>query len=630
MTTAAARCTTESGTRLEWLAVLASSRSGAAPFSRTFGASTDWVLQIQADPGGPLSQSTAENHSCGVLFDGVLHNHAELLTSLRLPVGSTSARLVLEAYTRWGVEFTRHVKGIFALVISDTRERRLVAVRDPLGAYPLFYANDSAGRLLLSTSITSLAAHPGVDRSVNREALADHLAHRWPDAGETFFKAIRRVPAGSRLLSTTAGTRVEIYWDPAPHGEPVKWITEEELESFDDRLTGAVERATSQGRSGIFLSGGLDSIAVAALATDITRRSNRPSPIALSMGFPHKEGNEEPVQRGIAESLGIEQEFMRFHDAAPAGGLLSAVLDHTRDSPAPILNTWNPAYVNLALRGKRRGVEVILSGAGGDEWLTVSPMLTADMLLAGDVTGLSKFLRTWQRSYQMTPMGVFRSTFMTYGLRPVVGLALHRVAPKAWHTNRVRRLLSKTPSWIAPDPALRNELDRRAEASMTSAAPPQGFYFQDVRAGLRHPLASLELEEIFEMGRRLDVRFLHPYWDADIVDMLYRTPPLLLSKNGRAKGLIREPMARRFPMLGLDRQKKLAGTPFFKSILRAEVPKLWRSAGGVPALVDLGIVDVHQVKTVVEAGLTDTTREGLCRIWELLNLETWVQAKMRR
>ena len=345
------------------------------------------------------------------------------------------------------------------------------------------------------------------------------------------------------------------------------------------------------------------------------------------MGFPHKEGNEELVQRGIAETLGIEQEFVRFYDAAPKRGLLAEVLDSSRHSPAPILNTWNPAYTNLALRGKRRGVEVILSGAGGDEWLTVSPTLTADMLLAGDVRGLSKFLTTWQRSYQMTPLSVFRSTFMTYGLRPIIGLAMHRVAPKPWHANRLHRLLRKTPSWIAPDASLRSELDRRSEAAMTSADPPEGFYFQDVRAGLRHPLASMELEEIFEMGRQLDLRFLHPYWDADIVDMLYRTPPLLLSRNGRAKGLIREPMARRFPALGLNRQKKLAGTPFFASILRAEVPTLWRSRGGAPALVEMGIIDDQRVKAMVEDALADSGRQKLCRLWELLNLDAWVQAR---
>ena len=575
---------------LDWVAVLGNRRVPSAMSAVTLGAgAADLCVAIEGDGG--LAQSTAQARACGVLFDGVLYNRADLASSLGVRLDVTAdATLLLHAYERWGVELTRHIKGIFAFVIWDGLERRLLAVRDPLGAFPLFYAKGTAGRLLLSTSIDRIVRHPSVDASVNRAALADHLAHRWPYPAETFYSAVSRIPGGCRLLATPAGTRVERYWDPVPPGEPVNWVTEKELESFDDRLETAVQRAMGQGRSGIFLSGGLDSIAVAAIATDLARRSHGPAPIALSLGFPPP-GGEEPVQRGVATSLGIEQEFVPFGDATPSRGLLASVLDYTRASSSPILNAWHPAYTHLTVRGKRRGVEVILSGAGGDEWLTVSPYLAADLLRSGDLGSLSKFLTTWQRSYRMSPWGVVRGTFWTFGVRPVAGLALHRIAPKTWHANRLARLLRTTRPWVAPDPELRKELDRRTEDGMTPAAPAAGFYFNEIRTGLGHALTSMELEEIFEMGRRLDVRFLHPYWDADVVDMLYRAPPLLLNRGGRAKGMVRETAARRFPTLGLDRQKKLAGTTFFRSVLRAEIPKLWQQSGGAPALAAMGIID---------------------------------------
>ena len=144
--------------------------------------------------------------------------------------------------------------------------------------------------------------------------------------------------------------------------------------------------------------------------------------------------------------------------------------------------------------------------------------------------------------------------------------------------------------------------------------------------GLDHPLTSMELEEIFEMGRRLGIDFRHPYWDADIVHMLYRTPPQLLNRDGRAKALVRSTVARRFPTLGLERQKKIAGTSFFRSVLRREVPDLWKQSGGVPTLVRMGIVDAGAANAMVEASLSEFSREGLSRIWDLLNLDAWVQA----
>ncbi len=128
------------------------------------------------------------------------------------------------------------------------------------------------------------------------------------------------------------------------------------------------------------------------------------------------------------------------------------------------------------------------------------------------------------------------------------------------------------------------------------------------------------------MGRRLDLRFLHPFWDADVVDMLYRTPPALLIRPGRAKAVVRETVARRFPTLGLDRQKKIAGTSFFRSVLREEIPKLWKSSGGVPALAAIGIVDARRTNAMVEAALSRSS-EPLYRVWDLLNLNAWVESR---
>jgi hypothetical protein len=120
---------------------------------------------------------------------------------------------------------------------------------------------------------------------------------------------------------------------------------------------------------------------------------------------------------------------------------------------------------------------------------------------------------------------------------------------------------------------------------------------------------------------------LHPYWDADVVDLLYRTPPQLLSRGGRSKALVRDTVARRFPALGLDRQKKVEGTSFFESILRTEVPRLWKRSGGAPALAKLGVIDAGKTEAMVEASFAEFNREALNRVWELLNLDAWVQSR---
>jgi asparagine synthase (glutamine-hydrolysing) len=579
---------------------------------------------------GRSGPETAHSAAGAVLFDGVLYEREALAGRLGVdPRRFGDAALILQALERSGADVARQIKGLFALVAWDAARGQLIAIRDALGAYPLFYAHGAGGTLLASTSIEALVRHPAVDPAINRAALADHLCHRWPYPDETFYRAVKRVLPGCRLIVDRAGARVERYWDPAPPGEPVNWIGEEELASFGDRLDTAVGRMLAQGRAGIFLSGGLDSISVAAFAADRARRSSLPPPIALSLGFPHPECNEETVQRGVAGALGLEQEFVPFGAAVGGGGLLAPALEYSRSSPAPMLNTWSPAYTELARRGKRRGVQVIMTGAGGDEWLTVSPYLAADLMRAGDMRGLAHLVASWRRSYRMPLPRVLRTLLWTFGGRPLAGLALHRLAPAMWHRNRLARLQRTTRTWVAPEPALRRELDARTADALRPAAPRGGFYFHEVRAGLDHPLTSMELEEIFEMGRRLDLRFRHPYWDADVVDLLYRTPPHLLSLDGRAKSLVRETVATRFPTLGLSRQKKIAGTSFFRSVLRNEVPALWKRTGGVPTLARLGIVEARAAHAVVEASLAESSREGLSRIWDMLNLDAWVQAHER-
>jgi asparagine synthetase B (glutamine-hydrolysing) len=173
---------------------------------------------------------------------------------------------------------------------------------------------------------------------------------------------------------------------------------------------------------------------------------------------------------------------------------------------------------------------------------------------------------------------------------------------------------------------LRGELAERIYRWTPSARPRGGHYFQDARNALDHPLTSLELEEIYEMGRRLDVEFQHPFWDADIVDMLYRTPPDLLMARGRAKSLVRETLARRFPQLGFERQKKRAGTSFYRTILQQSIPPLWREQGGLPSLSDLGIVDGAKAAAMIEDAIAPPYKENLRFVWDLLNLEAWTSA----
>jgi asparagine synthase (glutamine-hydrolysing) len=589
-------------------------------------AQRDRCFELHGDFSRDDSCGYAQRDQLSVAFDGHLDNREELERALSVAKQTTDAELLLQAYHRWGVDLLSQIKGVFALVVWDVQRDRLLAARDAVGIYPLFYASVGPHGLLLSTSINDLLGHPKVSRALNRAALADNLCQRWPDPGETFFAAVRRVPPGHRLLLD--GDRLEItrYWDPLPPGKAVNWVTEEELEGFDGWLETAAERALRHGPSAVFLSGGLDSTSVAMAAADVAARTRRPTPLALSLGFPDP-CDESPIQRGVAAALGMPQEFVPFWSAVPTGTLLSRALRLSCALAAPLRSAWAPVYHDLAERGKRRGARVVLTGLGGDELLGANPLYAADLLRRGNLLGLGRQVARWRRSYPLPTRELLRTTFWTYGLRPLGVSALERAIPGVLNRRRIERSMRFAPDFVAPGPDLRADLERRVtdevERETAKAALGGDLHVREARMQLDRPTFSWHMEESFERGRQLGLTFLHPLLEADLADKLYRTPQPLLSGDGRAKYLVRRRLVERFPNLGLDRQKKLAATPFFRATLASELPDLCRSMAGFPTLSKLGVVDGRLASSMVEAALRSADRRGLGRVWELLNVEAW-------
>jgi asparagine synthase (glutamine-hydrolysing) len=588
-------------------------------------AGADWLLRVTLD-GGSLAAdglNVAQRGPLQAVFHGALFDRDALASALGLPGHATEADLVLAACERWRDDALGRLRGSYVVAVADRSEGRAMIARDALGLHPLFYA--STGRdLVFAASPAALFTGAGIAKRPNRAALADHLCYRWPDPQETFYDGVRRVLAGSFILAGGGAPATHKYWNPIPDDRPMAWLDAADVERFGVLLDQAVDRCLKTGPTGIFLSGGLDSISVAAVAADRARRLGCPDPVALSLGFPHPECDERPVQSAVATALGLRHHMIDFADAVAPEGMFARALAMNTGATSPVNSSWSPAYQTLARRGRADGIQTILTGSGGDEWLTVSAYFAADLIRAGDVAGYRNFVSAWWRSYRSSPLVLMRSVVWKYGLRPLAGQALSRLAPDAWERRRQTRAVRRDPAYVAPDGALKNELKHRTTGSLVCANPPNGFYLRDIRFGLDHPQLAMELEERHEFGRRAGVRFLHPFWDTDLVDMLIRTPPALLDRGGRSKGLVRPALAERFPSLGFDRQRKAAATSFYQEMLAAEGRVLVDRLGGFPALGALGVVDPAAARTFVDDTMARDPKK-LHRVWDLLNLETWVR-----
>ncbi len=602
--------------------------------AQTSADGVDWVAAWQPAAArlhlvratGNVPQRTGGADGLLVLFDGLLYNQAALAAQLPAAADMDPVTLLAHAYRRWGSDLPGRLRGVFALLIADCAHGRLLAVRDPLGIYPLFYA-EAGTDLLFSTSLDALLNQPGVARTPNLPGLAEHLLHQWTAPAETYYATVRRVLPGHWLRIEAGTQQTRRYWRPLAAG-PIAWATEDEVGGFAGLMEQAVARCVAQGRPAIWLSGGIDSATVALHAGDLAQRAGEPPPWALCVDFPDLTLNEETVQRRVAECLGLPRALVPFEQATGAGGLLWESLQLTATWPAPLWGMFTPTYYHLSEVGKGHGCTVILTGSGGDEALSVGPHYAAHLIAAGDWARLANFFSVFHRSYKAPIRYNAYNLLWVYGLRALAGnraaRLLRNTLPNVYTANRRNRAVRLTADWLAPDPTLRQTVADRLTARMPQAVRGS-LYLQQVRHELEAPLVAMEFEEAFELGRRLGMRLLQPFWDADLLNLLYRTRPERLQQGGWTKAPAREALIQRCPTAGFATQTKVGALHFFQRTIVRDAVACWQRLGGIPALARLGVVDAPALIARLAPTLAGTAPRGAYQLWNVLRLEAWAQ-----
>jgi hypothetical protein len=281
----------------------------------------------------------------------------------------------------------------------------------------------------------------------------------------------------------------------------------------------------------------------------------------------------------------------------------------------------------MCVEDKRRGWPVILTGTGGDEWLTFSSLYCADLLRAFDLVNLCRLLAAAQRCFPISWRATARNLLWRYGMGPLLEAALRRVAPSGLTAYRRRRRPRWIPDWLAPDPSLRRELHQWLDGDGERTGQerqPKAFYLRSLRRQLE-----TDFEDDFEAGRRLGVRVMHPFWDADLVDFLYRIPPTLLNRDGYTKGLVRHALAQRFPDLGFEQQRKMVPATLYEDVVLNEGRAAWQRMGGVSSLGALDLVDVSGLSANVAAIFSGRQPRQFPRVWDVLSLEAWLRPRLR-
>jgi len=310
-------------------------------------------------PAGHCPMASADG-TIQVTFNGEIYNWRELRAELEA-VGHSFAsqsdtEVIVQGYLAWQEDLIPRLRGMFAIAIWDSTRQQLLLARDRLGEKPLFYQAGPAG-VRFGSSIEALAAVQ-YESLIDPDAVACYLSHSFVPATHTIWQGVSVLPPANLLLvSPGSGLRVEPYWE-LPRRGPNRMGVEECLRSTESSLLDSVERCLDADVPvGVFLSGGVDSSIVSAMAAHF-----QPGLPAFSLGFGERDFSELPYARRVAAHLKVPHHIVEIGISDLLGCLPHLVVQYGQpfgDASAV------PSY--LVSRLARQHVKVCLSGDGGDE-----------------------------------------------------------------------------------------------------------------------------------------------------------------------------------------------------------------------------------------------------------------------
>jgi asparagine synthase (glutamine-hydrolysing) len=559
-----------------------------------------------------------EDGTISIVYNGEIYNHSELRTQLEARGhryrSKSDTETIVHLYEEYGRDCVQHLRGMFAFALWDGRSRRLFAARDRIGIKPFYYFRN-AGMFLFASEIKSLLAHPNMRARLSQAGLPEYLAFGYLSGEETLFEGIRKLLPGHTLeLDETGALRIRSYWDlPSPSATEVR-PKSYYVKTYRTMLEDCVaSHLMSDVPLGVFLSGGLDSSAVAGLMTKIRRE-----PIeTFSVGYEEADYSELPYARAVAQHLGSVHHEVRvsrkeFFDALPR-------LIWHEDEPL----VW-PSSVSLyfVARLARERVTVVLTGEGSDETLA----------------GYTRYPWTvWNSRFDK----VYRSLTTEWFRRQV----RESVADSAWLGPESRRklqhtflgrdgnswasfyfdnfysgfssldqlgLLADTSEWSAEAP-YRNALDwwERSSGDLLKR-----LLYTDIKTYL------VELcmkQDNMSMAASIESRV--PFLDHVLVEFAATIPSRYETRGLAGKCILKSAVQDLLPQPIIHRRKMGFPTPF-KGWLKGQQLGVVENTLTEPRSLGRGLFRPEAVRRVLadhRMGKADRSEQ----IWRLLNLELW-------
>jgi asparagine synthase (glutamine-hydrolysing) len=558
-----------------------------------------------------------ESNDIWIVYNGELYNHQELRKDLearghRYRTHSDTETIV-HLYEEYGRDCVQHLRGMYAFAIWDRSKRRLFIARDRLGIKPLYFRFDGT-TLLFGSEIKTILAHPGISAEFNRSMLAEYLAFGYIPEADTMYKGIQKLLPG-HILEITEGGKPQIsqYWDLEVKADDDVRPREHYVQKYRELLEGCVaSHLMSDVPLGVFLSGGLDSSAVAALTTKIRGESIE----TFAVGYGEEAFSELPFARTVAQHIGSKHHEVRlsreefFHS-------LPHLIWH-EDEPI----VW-PSSVSLyfVARLARERVTVVLTGEGSDEtlagytrypWTLMNSRV--DSVYRRAVPGM---LRRWVR-------GALQAGYVSKDMRRRLEHTFLIRGGESWSSFYFDNFYS---AFSAADQE--SLLTPEAREVVGDAYAGSMNYWNASSGDLLHRLLYTDIKTYLvellmkqdQMSMAASIESRVPFLDHELVEFTARIPAKYETQGMAGKFILKSAVEDLLPPDIVYRQKMGFPTPWAYWLAGPQLDQLEQ------LLLEPRTVDRNYFRPDVIKKLFAEHRAGVRdhgnRIWRLLNLELW-------
>jgi asparagine synthase (glutamine-hydrolysing) len=567
------------------------------------------IIDLSAAAEQPM---VSDDGQVRIIYNGEVYNFLALRRTLEAEGyrfrTTSDTEVILQAYRRFGVDFVKHLRGMFALAIWDAEQQMMLLVRDRIGIKPLYY-RFGPDYIAFASELKALLLDPRTPRDVDPAALSDFLHLLSIPDPRTILRGVRKLEAGHLLIVRGRQVQDREYWNvPLPVAARSLSLADACAE-FDERFGDAVRsHLVADVPIGAFLSGGVDSSAVVAFTGPQVSSGMRTFSVVFRGDEVFDEG---PYARLVAERYGTVHREIDL--GVEAGDFLPELAWHC-DEPFAVSSALGIYF--LAKAAREDGIKVVLTGDGGDEVFAGYGWKHVDF---PSLPGA-----------QSQPLRRLLAGVGAIGQRAAPGLRLWRAMTRRGAGPADRYIDSfacfrdtDLVEFVQPDlwPHLQREWSTNITARHYEAATGQPQLTRKLYTDMKSVLVSEMLTKVDRLTMAAGVEARVPFLDHELVEWAFSLPNELKFKDGEGKLLVKRALEPRLPREILYRPKAGFNLPLGKW-LRTGLKEMVGDLLSPEAVKRRGYFRPEAVSSMVDRHMKGGDDIGN-RLFVLLMLELW-------